>query len=85
MSVRSDQRMSDRWNAWDRMAMIQIAVIPSSHLPIFRLPEEHEDIRVDVVDIEQAMQWLHEGRIKSSATIIALQWLALNESTLKSD
>ena len=36
-----------------------------------------EDIRVLVVDSEQAYAWLREGKIRSSATIIALQWLQL--------
>lgn len=63
--------------------MLYCGIIDSDGIGgIHGLPEEHEDIRVDVVDVEQALQWLREGRIKSSATIIALQWLALNESTL---
>lgn len=49
---------------------------------IHGLPEENEDIRVEVVDVDTAYQWLAEGIIKSSATIIALQWLQLNESRL---
>ena len=49
---------------------------------IHGLAEENEDIRVEVVDTEIAYQWLAEGIIKSSATIIALQWLQLNESRL---
>lgn len=50
---------------------------------IHGLPHEHEDIRVMVVDSQQAYAWLREGRIRSSATIIALQWLELNESRLR--
>lgn len=46
------------------------------------LAEENEDIRVEVVDSEIAYAWLKEGKIKSSATIIALQWLQLNEARL---
>jgi len=46
---------------------------------IHGLPSENEDIRVEVVDVEEAYRWLDEGIIKSSATIIALQWLRLNE------
>ena len=49
---------------------------------IHGLANENEDIRVMVVDADEAFAWLREGRIKSSATIIALQWLALNESQL---
>ncbi|MCP4433394.1 MAG: NUDIX domain-containing protein [Gammaproteobacteria bacterium] len=47
---------------------------------IHGLPDENEDIRVEVVDVEEAYRWLDKGIIKSSATIIALQWLRLNES-----
>jgi ADP-ribose pyrophosphatase len=50
---------------------------------IHGLPHEHEDIRVLVVDSAQAYDWVREGRIRSSATIIALQWLQLNEARLR--
>ena len=50
---------------------------------IHGLPHEHEDIRVLVIDSQQAFTWLREGRIRSSATIIALQWLELNEPRLR--
>lgn len=46
---------------------------------IHGLDEENEDIRVMVVDAAEAFAWVREGRIRSSATIIALQWLELNQ------
>ena len=46
---------------------------------IHGLAEENEDIRVMVVDAEEAFGWVREGKIRSAATIIALQWLELNE------
>ena len=46
------------------------------------LAEENEDIYVMVVDAEEAFGWVREGKIRSSATIIALQWLELNESRI---
>ena len=49
---------------------------------IHGLDEENEDIRVEVVDAELAFQMVRDGRVKSSATIIALQWLELNQNTL---
>jgi ADP-ribose pyrophosphatase len=52
---------------------------------IHGLAEENEDIRVELVDAEIAYTWLREGKIKSSATIIALQWLQLNEDRLIRD
>ena len=49
---------------------------------IHGLPHEHEDIRVMVIDSAQAFAWVREGKIRSSATIIALQWLELNEARI---
>ena len=49
---------------------------------IHGLDHENEDIRVLVVDCDEAYAWLRDGKIRSSATIIALQWLQLNESRL---
>ena len=49
---------------------------------IHGLPHEHEDIRVLVVDSAEAFAWVRDGRIRSSATIIALQWLELNLARL---
>jgi ADP-ribose pyrophosphatase len=49
---------------------------------IHGLPDENEDIRVMVVDAEEAFAWVREGRIRSSATIIALQWLELNQARI---
>lgn len=47
---------------------------------IHGLDDENEDIRVLVVDAETAFAWVREGKIRSSATIIALQWLELNQT-----
>ncbi len=49
---------------------------------IHGLAEENEDIRVELVDADLAYQRVREGTIKSSATIIALQWLELNQQRL---
>ena len=50
---------------------------------IHGLAEEGEDIRVHVVSREQAYAWLKEGRIDNAASVIALQWLALNHGELR--
>jgi ADP-ribose pyrophosphatase len=42
------------------------------------LPEENEDIRVHILDVDEAFSALHFGKIINAATIIALQWLELN-------
>ncbi|CAJ1776742.1 ADP-ribose diphosphatase [Aeromonas veronii] len=47
------------------------------------LADEGEDIRVHVVSREQAYAWLKEGRIDNAASVIALQWLALNHGELR--
>ena len=50
---------------------------------IHGLEHENEDIQVIVVDSHQAYEWLEQGAIKSSATIMALQWLQMNEQRLR--
>lgn len=45
---------------------------------IHGLPSEGEDILVHVVSRETAMKWVECGKIENAASIIALQWLALN-------
>ncbi len=47
------------------------------------LPEEHEDIRVEVVPFAEARARLEDGRIGNAPTIIALQWLILNRESLR--
>lgn len=47
------------------------------------LPEEGEDIRVHVWPLEDALQAVRDGRINNAASIIALQWLALNRAEVR--
>lgn len=47
------------------------------------LAEEGEDIRVSVWPLEDALQAVKDGRINNAASIIALQWLALNRSEVR--
>ncbi|MGR6982156.1 ADP-ribose diphosphatase [Testudinibacter sp. P27/CKL/0425] len=47
------------------------------------LAEEHEDIKVHVVNREQAYQWVENGRIDNSIAVIGLQWLQLNYQQLQ--
>jgi ADP-ribose pyrophosphatase len=49
---------------------------------IFGLADEGEDIKVHVVPLETALDWLDDGRIHAATTIIALQWLALHRAEL---
>ena len=47
------------------------------------LAEEGEDIRVHVWPLEDALQAVKDGRIDNAASIIALQWLALNRDEVR--
>lgn len=47
------------------------------------LDGEDEDIRVHVLSRETAYDWVKTGKIENGASIIALQWLALNWEELK--
>ena len=47
------------------------------------LVEEGEDIRVHVWPLEDALQAVKDGRIDNAASIIALQWLALNRAEVR--
>lgn len=47
------------------------------------LAEESEDIRVRVWAFEDALQAVRDGKIHNAATIIALQWLALNRDEVR--
>lgn len=49
------------------------------------LPEEGEDICVHVLSSDDAIELVDQGVINSSPAIIALQWLALNRSSLISE
>ena len=46
---------------------------------IHGLADENEDIRVLVVDATEAFDWVRQGRLRSAPTIVALQWLELNQ------
>ncbi|OKY26889.1 NUDIX domain-containing protein [Thalassotalea sp. PP2-459] len=62
---------------------VYLAKVSSENIGgVFGLDEEHEDILVHVIKREQAMALLSEGKITNAATIIGLQWLALNYQTL---
>ena len=52
---------------------------------IHGLPDENEDIRVDVRSFAEAMDKLNTGGITNAVSIIALQWLALNRDRLRRD
>ena len=47
------------------------------------LESEGEDIRVTVWSFDDALQAVADGRIMNAATIIAIQWLALNRNEIR--
>lgn len=49
------------------------------------LAGEHEDIRVFSLPADEAIQWLNDARFSSVASIITLQWLALNKKSLREE
>ncbi|MBF0332703.1 MAG: NUDIX domain-containing protein [Alphaproteobacteria bacterium] len=50
---------------------------------LFGIEDEGEDIRVRVLPADEAIGMLSDGHIDNSATVIALQWLALNRDMLR--
>lgn len=50
---------------------------------IHGLEEEGEDIRVHVLPLEDALQALRDGRVNNAASMLALQWLALNRAEVR--
>ncbi|AKX55667.1 ADP-ribose pyrophosphatase [Thiopseudomonas alkaliphila] len=51
---------------------------------VFGLAEEGEDIRVHVWALDAALAAVNDGRIDNAASIITLQWLALNREKVRS-
>jgi ADP-ribose pyrophosphatase len=49
---------------------------------VYGLPEENEDILLHLVSRTHALDLLAQGKITNAATIIGLQWLAMNYQSL---
>jgi ADP-ribose pyrophosphatase len=50
---------------------------------IHGLDEEGEDIRVTTTSFDTAFQWVRDGKVNNAASIIALQWLQINQVSLE--
>lgn len=50
---------------------------------IFGLPDENEDIRAFTLSLDDALDIMRAGKIKTAPAIIALQWLQLNREWLR--
>ena len=77
--------MTERIHLYLGLINIDEGVYNSSKLNTYGLPEEGEDILVHVVSRIQAMALLEQGKINNAATIIGLQWLALNYKGLQKE
>lgn len=63
---------------------LYVAKVDASNVGgVYGLEHEGEDIKVLSFSLAQAMAYLAEGKISNAATIIGLQWLALNADNLK--
>ncbi len=64
---------------------LYLAFIDSSKVntdKTYGLAQEHEDILLHLIPREQALVLLAQGKITNAATIIGLQWLAMNYHSL---
>jgi len=52
---------------------------------IFGIKEDHEDILVVNVSVEEALEKLNRGEIKTGPAIIGLLWLQLNKEKIKKE
>ncbi len=51
---------------------------------IMGLAQEHEDIRVHVLDAAEAISMLYAHKIRDAATLVAMQWFAMHHTDLRS-
>lgn len=82
LTIEALQPICDYWvspgASAERVALFCGKVDASKAAGIHGLAEEHEDIFVHTVAVEEAFAAVRQGRINNAATIIALQWLELN-------
>ncbi|ALQ55788.1 ADP-ribose pyrophosphatase [Pseudoalteromonas issachenkonii] len=50
---------------------------------IYGLDTEGEDIKTHIMHLDEALQRLNSGEIDNAATVICLQWLALNRDRIR--
>ena len=50
---------------------------------IYGLDTEGEDIKTHIMDLDEAFERLNRGEIDNAATVICLQWLALNRDRIR--
>ncbi|MEJ2610920.1 MAG: hypothetical protein P8179_12760 [Candidatus Thiodiazotropha sp.] len=67
----------------DRISLFYGEVDASNAQSVHGLDHEGEDIRVVVMDSEDAIRQLYSGRANSTSIIITLQWLAMNRDAIR--
>ncbi len=67
----------------DRIMLYCGEVDASAAAGVHGLDHEGEDIRVVVMDAEEAIAELYRGRANSTSIIITLQWFAMNREALR--
>ena len=67
----------------DERIYLYLAIVDSTGIEgVYGLEHEQEDIRVEVFDYQHALDLLQSGEIDNAATVICMQWLALNKTKL---
>jgi ADP-ribose pyrophosphatase len=51
---------------------------------IFGMANEHEDIRIHVLDAARAIGLLYANKIRDAQTLVAMQWFAMHHTELRS-
>lgn len=70
----------------DERLYLYLAIVDASDIQgVFGLEHEQEDIKVQVFDYQQALDLLQSSEIDNAATVISLQWLALNKHKIDSE
>ncbi|WP_166423480.1 ADP-ribose diphosphatase [Paraglaciecola sp. 20A4] len=65
---------------------IYVAQVDASQAKgVHGLDYESEDILVHRVPEDQAIEWINQGKIENAATLIALQWFAMNKQRVLDD
>ncbi|MDO6559048.1 ADP-ribose diphosphatase [Paraglaciecola chathamensis] len=65
---------------------IYVAQVDASQAKgVHGLDYESEDILVHRVPEDQALEWINQGKIDNAATLIALQWFAMNKQRVLDD
>lgn len=77
-----NQYFSSPGGTSERFDFYWAAIDSSNAGGYFGLAEEHEDIKVHIVDRKLAYKMTTDGRIDNASTVIGLQWLQLNYQDL---